>query len=104
MKKENKNLSRVLQKEAEILNELDFDALIRCYYVFNDLDNYYYVMEFGGGGDFDTLLKKCVNTLPEPIVKLFLAEMILGLEYLHSKKIYHKDIKPQNILISNNVH
>ena len=29
--------------------------------------------------------------------------MILGLEYLHSKRIYHKDIKPQNILISNNV-
>ena len=60
-------------------------------------------MEFGGGGDFDTLLKNSKITLPNNIVKLFLAEMILGLEYLHSKKIYHKDIKPQNILISNNV-
>ena len=63
-------------------------------------------MEFGGGGDFDILLKKFTgnNVLPDPIVKLFLAEMILGLEYLHKKRIYHKDIKPQNILISNNGH
>jgi len=60
-------------------------------------------MEFGGGGDFATLLNKHPN-LPDSVVKLFLAEMILGLEYLHNKKIYHKDIKPQNILISNTGH
>ncbi len=74
--------------------------------MFNDQNYYYYVMEFGGGGDFDTLLKKFPK-ISEPkyeyIVQLFLAEIILGLDYLHSKKIYHKDIKPQNILISSTV-
>ena len=61
----------MLKKEAEILNELNFDALIRCYYVFSDQTNYYYVMEFGGGGDFDTLLKRCNTVLTDNIVKTF---------------------------------
>jgi len=85
-----------------ILNEINHDSLVRNYYIFSDDDNYYFVMEFVGGGDLSSFLKRIPNPSNQ-IVKQFLVEMILALEYLHGKKIYHRDVKPENILISKNV-
>jgi serine/threonine-protein kinase RIM15 len=59
-------------------------------------------MEYGGGGDFDMLITK-YKDFDDNIIQLFVAEIILGLEYLHLKKIYHKDVKPKNIIITSNV-
>ena len=53
------------------------------------------------GGDLNELLKQ--YNLNEQLVKLFIAEMVIALDYLHSKKIYHKDLKPANIVITKKV-
>ena len=42
--------------------------------------------------------------LPENEVKIYLAEIILGIEELHKNGIIHRDIKLDNILIDNNGH
>ena len=38
------------------------------------------------------------------LVKFYMAELILAIEYLHSQNIIHRDLKPDNILLDNKGH
>jgi serine/threonine protein kinase len=44
------------------------------------------------------------DTFNEEQVKFYMAEVVIAIEYLHSKGLVHRDIKPDNILISSDGH
>lgn len=55
-------------------------------------------MEYLQGGDlFDAISNS--TKLVEETVQTYFSQIILGLEYLHSIGIAHRDMKPENILI-----
>ncbi|RYC64900.1 hypothetical protein CHU98_g1292 [Xylaria longipes] len=66
---------------------------------FQDSGNLYLVMDYMPGGDFLGLLIR-ENILSEPVAKFYVAEMILCIEEAHSLRCIHRDIKPDNFLIS----
>lgn len=55
------------------------------------------------GGDFTQILNIFVY-LDEFLVKFYMAELVLAIEYLHQKGIVHRDLKPDNILLDNRGH
>jgi Serine/threonine protein kinase len=57
-------------------------------------------MEFVPGGSVRQLLNKFTK-LHEKTVQKYTAQLLLGLEYLHSKDIIHRDIKCANLLVDN---
>lgn len=58
------------------------------------------VPEFANGELFEVLEDD--GNLPENVCQLIATQLVAALEYLHSKRIIHRDMKPQNILIGSN--
>ncbi|KAI9781893.1 MAG: hypothetical protein M1816_002157 [Peltula sp. TS41687] len=70
---------------------------------FQDYTNLYLVMEYMVGGDFLGLLIR-EHTLEEDVTKWYIAEMILCVEEAHKLNWIHRDVKPDNFLISASGH
>ena len=65
---------------------------------FQDEENVYMVMEFLSGGDLLTHLERN-RRFSEKRTQLYLAELAIGLFYLHDKGIIYRDMKPENVLV-----
>ncbi|KAL8153950.1 hypothetical protein V2J09_011710 [Rumex salicifolius] len=96
------DIERILA-ERNILIAVRNPFMVRFYYSFTSRDNLYLVMEYLNGGDLYSLLKK-VGCLEEDVARIYIAELVLALEYLHSNGIVHRDLKPDNILIGQEGH
>ena len=59
------------------------------------------VSEYADGGSLDDKLKDVGTTSIKEAVELTMG-ILNGLEFLHSRRIIHRDIKPQNILLQGN--
>lgn len=70
---------------------------------FQDNTNLYLVMEYMIGGDFLGMLLR-EDMLDEWVARWYMAEMILGIEEAHKMNWIHRDIKPDNFLISSSGH
>ena len=70
---------------------------------FQDATNLYLVMEYMPGGDFLGYLIR-QNTLSESMARHYVAEMIMCIEEAHTLRCIHRDVKPENFLISASGH
>ena len=58
-------------------------------------------LEFVSGGSVQSMLVK-FGKFKENMIRIYLTQILNGLDYLHSKGVIHRDIKGANILIDNN--
>ncbi|KAI6652364.1 Serine /threonine protein kinase [Oopsacas minuta] len=70
---------------------------------FQDEENVYMVMEFLSGGDLLSHLEKS-KRFSEQRTQLYLAELSLGLFFLHRKGIIYRDMKPENVMVDHEGH
>lgn len=92
---------RYLRDEAEILKVVDSDYIPKFYDFKQDArsNRSYLIMEYVKGCSLDMFIQQN-GTLAEEDADKLLAQLIKAVEALHSKGIAHRDIKPQNILIT----
>ena len=88
------------QREAALLEQLSNgkNQIPQLYAYFTHDGQFYLVQEYIEGETLTTKLKQ-QGILSEILVKEILINILPVLEYIHSKHIVHRDIKPDNILI-----
>ena len=88
-------------REAEISGQLSHPSIVAVYDVGEDYDLTYMVMEFIEGEDLRNYTKKG-SLLPLRKVLNIIADTASALDYAHSQKVIHRDVKPGNIMILKN--
>eukprot|EP00960_Hanusia_phi_P046847 758073-Hanusia_phi.AAC.1 len=96
-------------KEAKVLQSLNHAGIVAYYDVFLHQDDKALVictlMEYCERGDLACYLnevKRKDEPLQERVVLRWTYEMAIALDYLHSKKVVHRDIKPLNVFMTKN--
>ena len=84
--------------ERNILMLAHHHFITRLFYSFQTETKLYFVLEYVSGGDLLHHLRKDVHFSPFQI-KLYLAEITIALQTLHSMGIIYRDLKPENILL-----
>lgn len=88
------------QREAAVLEDLGegSNQIPKLYAYFSEAGQFYLVQEYIEG---DTLTKKVEQRgrLAENEVQQILVSLLPVLDYVHSRRIIHRDIKPDNIII-----
>ena len=87
--------------EFNILQEISHPSIISFLGYALDEKYIYLAFEFLEGGDLFTLLKSENNFQIEK-VQFYAGQIVFALEYLHSKNIIYRNLKPENILINKN--
>ncbi|GKB65144.1 probable serine/threonine protein kinase IREH1 isoform X2 [Tanacetum coccineum] len=98
-----KNAVESILAERDIVISVRNPSVVRFFYSFTCRENLYLVMEYLNGGDLYSLLRN-LGCLDEDIARIYIAEVVLALEYLHSLRIVHRDLKPDNLLIAHDGH
>ena len=96
---DNKDAIRRFQREAMSASQLLHHNIVEVYDVDEEDNQQYIVMEFVKGTDLKTFILQNAPISLELVVSV-MSQILSGIDIAHKHRIIHRDIKPQNILIT----
>jgi len=94
-----RNITERFKREAKLMMDFHNDRIVQVYDHFKEGQFYYIAMEYVNGITLSRLIAK-KRYLPGEIARLILYEICQALKYAHDNGVIHRDIKPDNVLIS----
>ena len=86
-----------IKNEINILKKLSHPNIVKIYEFFDTILYYYLVTEYCKKGELFSYIK---NRFSERQLAVLFYQVFSGLCYLHEKKIIHRDLKLENIMVS----
>ena len=82
-------VTNVKAERMILMKQAESPFVAKLYFTFQSKENLYLVMEYLNGGDCAALIKS-LGSLPEEWTRNYVAEVVLGLDYLHQRGIVHR--------------
>ena len=96
----NRKLQENLEAEISILQSIEHPNVMRLHEVQTTERHVYLMLEFCPGGDLMHVIKKH-GAQSEAQTRVYLVQLAHGLQHLRQRNLIHRDLKPQNLLLSN---
>eukprot|EP00043_Microstomoeca_roanoka_P010609 m.100556 g.100556 ORF g.100556 m.100556 type:complete len:586 (-) comp14942_c3_seq1:121-1878(-) len=88
-----------LMREVRIMKMLDHPNIVKLYEVIDTNEKLYLVMEYASGGEvFDYLVNH--GRMKEKEARIKFRQIVSAIQYCHRKGIVHRDLKAENLLLS----
>ncbi|XP_051645069.1 serine/threonine-protein kinase Nek11 isoform X2 [Manacus candei] len=92
--------------EAQLLSKLDHPAIVKFYASFVERDSFCIITEYCEGGDLDFKIQEYKDSgkifTQSQVVEWFI-QLLLGVNYMHERRILHRDLKAKNIFLKDNL-
>jgi protein kinase len=89
-------------REIKCLRKLSHNNIVKLKEAFRVNDELHLVFEFLDENVYQ-LIKDRTDPLPEPKIKSIIHQVLLGLEYMHKHGFFHRDMKPENLMVSGDI-
>ena len=89
--------------ERNVLSYSHHPFIVHLNYAFQTKSNLYMILDYCPGGDLGKLLIR-QGKLKEEVARIYIAEILLAIQYLHKREIIFRDLKPDNIVIDKEGH
>ncbi|XP_031199481.1 serine/threonine-protein kinase Nek11 isoform X2 [Mastomys coucha] len=92
--------------EAQLLSRLNHPAIVRFHASFVEQETFCIITEYCEGRDLDYKIqeyKEAGKIFPENQTVEWFTQLLLGVDYMHERRILHRDLKSKNIFLKNNL-
>ena len=95
---------KYLENEIKLLRYLNHPNIVKYKDLKKSKNHYFVIMEFCNGGELSEALQKYIEKNGKPfteeIVQHFMKQIIDAFNLIHARKIIHRDVKLENILLN----
>ncbi|KAK8269214.1 hypothetical protein V6Z11_D11G113600 [Gossypium hirsutum] len=92
-------VSESLLKEISILSTINHPNIIQLFEAIETEDRIFLVLEYCDGGDLAAYIQR-YGKVSEEVARHLMRQLAAGLQVLQEKHLIHRDLKPQNLLLT----
>ena len=99
---ENEGIPATALREIALLKEIVHPNVVKLLDVESEASKFYLIFEWVEE-DLKKLIEKSRSSggVPRYLIRYFMFQLLEGLDFCHSHTVFHRDLKPQNVLITN---